>query len=152
MARHQGQTALYRLFDQSDRLLYVGVSHKPDVRWGEHSQEKDWWPLVDQRKVEWYDTRLAAEGAELQAIAQERPVFNVAGTPKATVSGRTGKTPLRPIRVDGDLWDDFGQSTAAGGTDRSAVLRAFMAWYARRPGAKPVARPAVVPAVDRAAE
>jgi hypothetical protein len=146
MAKHPGRTALYRLLDQSGRLLYVGISHKPDVRWGQHSEEKDWWPLVDRRIVEWHDTRAAAERAETRAIAQEHPVFNYVGTPRATVSEKAGKTPARPIRVDQELWDAFGQAVTAGDTDRSAALRAFMGWYARKPGAKLPTRPAAVPA------
>jgi hypothetical protein len=61
------------------------------------------------------------------------------------MSPNAPKTPVRPIRVDQELWDEFGQATAAGDTDRSAALRAFMAWYARRPGAKLPVRPAAVP-------
>ena len=69
-----------------------------------------------------------------------------------TVSDTHGRTPTRPIRVDVALWNDFGQATTASDTDRSAALRAFMAWYARRPGAKLPARPAVVQAQSEAAE
>lgn len=152
MARHQGRTALYRLFDESGRLLYIGVSHKPDVRWGQHSEEKDWWPQVDKRAVEWHDSRKAAERAELLAIAKEHPVFNVVGTPLVTVSDTHGRTPVRPIRVEATLWDEFGKAAVASDTDRSAVLRAFMAWYARRPGAKLPARPAAAHAQSEAAE
>lgn len=144
MAKHQGRTALYRLFDESDRLLYVGVSHKPDVRWGQHSEEKEWWPQVDRRAIEWHDSRGSAERAELLAIANERPAYNVVGTPLVTVSDTHGRTPTRPIRVDASLWDDFGKAATASGTDRSAALRAFMAWYARRPGAKLPTRPVAV--------
>lgn len=152
MAKHPGRTALYRLFDQSGRLLYVGVSHKPDVRWGQHSEDKDWWPLVDKRAVEWHDTRADAEHAETVAIVQEQPVFNFVGTPRATVSDKAGKTPLRPIRVDAELWESFRQSTAAIGSDRSATLRAFMAWHAGKPGAKLPTRPAAVPQTEGGAE
>jgi hypothetical protein len=52
-----------------------------------------------------------------------------------------GTTPTRPIRVDPDLWNRFGTATTTAGTDRSAVLRDFMAWYARDPGAKLPRRP-----------
>jgi hypothetical protein len=52
-----------------------------------------------------------------------------------------GKTPTRPIRVDPELWERFGAATEAAGTDRSSVLRAFMAWYCRDPGAKMPRRP-----------
>jgi hypothetical protein len=152
MARHQGRTALYRLYDAAGRLLYVGVSHKPDVRWGQHSEEKEWWPQVDRRAIEWHDSRGSAERAELLAIADERPAYNVVGTPLVTVSSTHGRTPVRPIRVDAELWDDFGKAATASDTDRSAALRAFMAWYARRPGAKLPARPAAVHAQPEAVE
>jgi hypothetical protein len=36
------------------------------------------------------------------------------------------KTPTRPIRVDLNLWDEFGRITTAMGTDRTKVLVAFM--------------------------
>lgn len=53
------------------------------------------------------------------------------------------KTPQRKLRVDEELWDRFEQ--AVGHTDpeldRSKVLRQFIAWYVREPGAKMPARP-----------
>lgn len=50
-------------------------------------------------------------------------------------------TPTRPIRVDLTIWDQFGTATAAQGTDRSAAVRDFMAWYTRQTGAKLPKRP-----------
>lgn len=141
MPKHPGRTALYRLFDQGGALLYVGVSHKPDVRWGQHSEEKEWWPAVDRRAVEWHETRAAAERAELAAIVAERPLHNVAGTPAAKITATGGKTPTRPIRVDLTMWADFGAGAAAQGADRSAALRAFMSWYISEPGAELPERP-----------
>jgi hypothetical protein len=35
-------------------------------------------------------------------------------------------TPTRPIRVDLDLWDDFGDAARAIGSDRTKVLVGFM--------------------------
>lgn len=61
------------------------------------------------------------------------------------MSPNAPKTPVRPIRVDASLWDEFGKAATASDTDRSAALRAFMAWYARRPGAKLPARPTPAP-------
>lgn len=53
-----------------------------------------------------------------------------------------GKTPHRHLRADDDLWDGFGAATERQGEpDRSTVLRAFMAWYQRIPGAKLPQRP-----------
>lgn len=46
------------------------------------------------------------------------------------------------IRAPDPLWDAFGDSCAAEGTNRSAKLRAFMAWHARfHPKAKMPRRP-----------
>ncbi|MES2211476.1 MAG: hypothetical protein V4515_15030 [Chloroflexota bacterium] len=38
-------------------------------------------------------------------------------------------TPLKRIRVDEDLWDDFGQATNAVGSDRTKTLVGFMRRY-----------------------
>lgn len=141
MPRHPGRTALYRLFDTTGRLLYVGVAHNPDQRWATHSLSKAWWPQVDKRLVEWHATRSDAERAELAAIRQEEPIHNVAGTPAARVSPAIGKTPTRPIRVDLGEWGVFGEATNAQGTDRSAAFRAFMDWYLHKPGSKAPTRP-----------
>lgn len=51
-------------------------------------------------------------------------------------------TPTRPIRVPLDLWDRFGKAAETQGTDRSAVLRDFMRWYAHDDRAKMPRRPA----------
>jgi hypothetical protein len=42
-------------------------------------------------------------------------------------------TPRQTIRVDADLWADFGEVAQP---DRSAVLREFMRWYTWKPGVK----------------
>lgn len=49
-------------------------------------------------------------------------------------------TPHRPIRVEDDLWEEFGR--IAGPRNRAAVLREFIAWYVRRRGAVLPKRPA----------
>jgi hypothetical protein len=45
----------------------------------------------------------------------------------------------RLITVGGDLWTAFGQ--AVGDNKRSEVIRQFIAWYLRQPGAKLPERP-----------
>lgn len=57
--------------------------------------------------------------------------------------GQGAPTPTRPIRINPDLWDRFGTATKRQDTDRSEVLREFMAWYARDPGSKMPKRPEV---------
>jgi hypothetical protein len=41
--------------------------------------------------------------------------------------------------IDGEVWKRFGQ--LAGDTNRAAILRSFVAWYVRQPGAKMPRRP-----------
>lgn len=48
-------------------------------------------------------------------------------------------TTNRVVRVPDDDWTDFGE--LVGTRHRSALLRQFIAWYLRRPGAKLPKRP-----------
>lgn len=51
----------------------------------------------------------------------------------------TGQTPIRQIRIPDDEWDDLRKVAGRG---HVRVLRDFIRWYLRRPGAKLPARPA----------
>lgn len=58
------------------------------------------------------------------------------------VTGRSGRgTARQTIRVDEDTWEKFGTRAQAAGADRSAVLRDFIRWYNREPGARIPRRP-----------
>lgn len=70
------RTALYRLFDATDQLLYVGIAEDPKRRWQQHAGDKAWWSQVARRDVEWLATRGAAEALERAAIVDERPLHN----------------------------------------------------------------------------
>lgn len=70
------RTALYRLYDTDDRLLYVGITNDPKKRWTHHASMKPWWPDVARHAVEWYDSRPEAEVAEFAAIRSEAPIHN----------------------------------------------------------------------------
>lgn len=64
----------------------------------------------------------------------------------AVVTGRSGRgTARQTIRVEEALWDRFGVVAAAQDTNRSALLREFIAWYVRVPGAKMPKRPEAEP-------
>lgn len=49
------------------------------------------------------------------------------------------KLPRAVISVEGDDWKTFGERTGAG--RRPEVIRQFIAWYIRKPGAKLPERP-----------
>jgi|HigsolmetaAR201D_1030396.scaffolds.fasta_scaffold77505_1 hypothetical protein len=48
---------------------------------------------------------------------------------------------MAQFRLRPEVWAAFGEATTRAGTDRAAVLRAFVAWYLREPGAELPERP-----------
>lgn len=50
-------------------------------------------------------------------------------------------TKPKSIRLEQDLWDDLGPAAQKVGHDRSGVIRQFVRWYLRRPGADLPQRP-----------
>ncbi|MFE9064890.1 GntR family transcriptional regulator [Streptomyces violaceusniger] len=92
------RTALYRLYDTDDRLLYLGITSEPKVRMKAHATDKPWWGDVETREVEWFDTRDEAAAAEIEAIRHEQPVHNHAHNTAAMLALLPAATeePLRP--------------------------------------------------------
>jgi len=73
------RTALYRLYDANETLLYVGIAKDPESRWKSHASHprtSNWWPLVSRKEVEWLQSREDADLAETKAIKIEQPVHN----------------------------------------------------------------------------
>ncbi|MEV4970603.1 GntR family transcriptional regulator [Streptomyces scopuliridis] len=70
------RTALYRLYDSTDRLLYIGISRNPKHRWERHSQIQPWWHLVARKSLEWHEDRNSALAAEVQATTAEKPLYD----------------------------------------------------------------------------
>ncbi|WP_169739757.1 GIY-YIG nuclease family protein [Amycolatopsis taiwanensis] len=138
---------LYRLYDQFQQLLYVGITMDPVTRFHDHKANKPWWTQIANISLEHFDRREDVEEAEARAILEENPLYNVVGRPamgpvKPTVSRGTAR---QTFRADEDLWETFGASVeAAGAKDRSVVLRDFMRWYNREPGARLPKRPSNV--------
>lgn len=52
-----------------------------------------------------------------------------------------GKTPVRTLRAEKEEWGPFGSNAKRAGSDRTTVLRQFMRWYNREPGAELPQRP-----------
>lgn len=73
------ETAVYRLFDAADRLLYVGIAQNPQARWGVHA-ERPWWGAVAYFTVVWHSTRKQAADEERVALRAEDPLHNIQGT------------------------------------------------------------------------
>lgn len=76
VCRDYKPTFLYRLFDEGDCLLYVGISSRVAIRLSQHFETQPWFPEVGKITWETYPTRYLAEWAEKEAIRAERPLFN----------------------------------------------------------------------------
>jgi prevent-host-death family protein len=73
------RTALYRLYDAGDELLYVGIADDPKIRFRRHRDEKPWWPQVAMKDIEWLADRETAQAEELRVIEGEMPRYNRQG-------------------------------------------------------------------------
>lgn len=72
-------TTLYRLYDATNCLLYVGVAGNPGRRFEQHRADKPWWGDVAHATLEHHPSRDDALAAETAAIRTENPRHNVAG-------------------------------------------------------------------------
>lgn len=68
-------------------------------------------------------------------VAVEGPAY----TPDTMGDVPDNHTPLRPVRVEGALWNLFG--AIVGTRKRSGIIRDFIRWYLREPGASLPNRP-----------
>jgi predicted GIY-YIG superfamily endonuclease len=75
------RTAVYRLYDANEVLLYIGMSRDPDKRLEWHKATQAWGSQVCQRSVTWHATREDAALAEVTAISAERPLYNFSNSP-----------------------------------------------------------------------
>lgn len=73
------RTELYRHYDDTGALLYVGVSLNTVARLAQHMQGSAWADKITTIHIERFDTRAEAIEAELRAIRSERPLHNIAG-------------------------------------------------------------------------
>jgi predicted GIY-YIG superfamily endonuclease len=72
-----GITTVYRMFDYQNKLLYVGISNRVDMRIEQHRATKEWFWRVDRITTMTYPNRQAALDAEKFAIKTEKPIYNI---------------------------------------------------------------------------
>lgn len=68
---------LYRHFDDTGRLLYVGISITALKRTMQHRGKSHWFREVCTITIEHFATRAQAEAAEIVAIQTEKPLHNL---------------------------------------------------------------------------
>lgn len=103
-------TTVYRLYDDRDQLLYVGIADHWPSRMKQHSREKPWWSQVCATKLEHHSDRDAAARREVEVIRTEHPRHNVVHN--GTTLPRKPPTLWKCDRCGGAadylqcLWDD----------------------------------------------
>jgi predicted GIY-YIG superfamily endonuclease len=68
---------LYRHFDETSQLLYVGVSLSVAQRLAQHRDHAHWFERITRVEMQSFDTRDQALAAERMAIQTENPLFNI---------------------------------------------------------------------------
>lgn len=68
---------LYRQFDASGALLYVGIADDPRARMRRHAAQSAWASLIARVTLDHFEDREKAEAAERQAIFEEKPLHNI---------------------------------------------------------------------------
>lgn len=94
------ETAVYRLFDRTGSLLYVGITCNIASRFHSHAGDKQWWSKVAHHVIEWHGNRANAAEREAQLIVDEAPMHNRALNPYRH-SGSVGVPTRRPRTVRG---------------------------------------------------
>lgn len=67
---------LYRAYDSSRVLLYVGITNNFASRFAQHEYTSKWMDEVDSIEIERYETKEEAARAEIEAIQKEEPAHN----------------------------------------------------------------------------
>lgn len=67
---------LYRHFDKSGQLLYVGISLNAVIRLSQHRDSSHWYDQIARVDVEPFPSRVSALAAERSAVQKERPLHN----------------------------------------------------------------------------
>lgn len=73
--------AVYRFYNDTGALLYVGIASSPKARFAQHTETKRWWWEVATWLIDWYGSREEAAAVEAISIVQEKPAYNIAGAP-----------------------------------------------------------------------
>jgi predicted GIY-YIG superfamily endonuclease len=76
MGNSTPKTTLYRYFDDTGQLLYVGITGDNTKRQSQHRRSSFWFGYIASATFEHFDTRQEAAQAEITAIQSEKPKHN----------------------------------------------------------------------------
>lgn len=74
---------VYRLYDSTGVLLYVGCTYQFHRRMQEHARRSPWYSQIHKATAQSFPDRASARASERTAVAAESPVYNVLRYPPA---------------------------------------------------------------------
>jgi predicted GIY-YIG superfamily endonuclease len=117
------RTALYRLYNANDELLYIGIAFNLTQRYNQHRKTKAWWPEVTRKEICWYETRIVADREERMAIIAEHPRYNIAGVKDPLKVPDLPKPPRVPNPNEAQLRSRLRQAARAAARAAAAKER-----------------------------
>jgi predicted GIY-YIG superfamily endonuclease len=127
-----GSQTLYRLYNASGELLYVGISGRAWERWHQHAKGKTWWSEVTVTRVEHFTTRAEVEQAERLAIRTEFPKYNKTHKAVAKPQPAGGSRPITWMCVFCKQAIDAGTGYITVDQDAARACRSYWDDIARR--------------------
>lgn len=121
MAQNNTKTALYRHFDQSGTLLYVGISLSAASRLSQHMRGSDWRDVIANVQIEQFSDRQQALDAEKAAIITEGPLWNKAHKPAPEKDQQLKKLTQKPAKST-KIWGEDEASSTLVSIDKSIAL------------------------------
>lgn len=100
---------LYRHFDKSGQLLYVGQSLNAIARLIQHYGSASWAAEIAFIEIELFGSSEALRDAEAKAISEEKPLHNIADPVLIAPAGKRRSRGRPPILSDRP-WDKEGIS------------------------------------------
>ena len=121
--------AVYRHYDASGNLLYVGLSSCPISRTGQHKRTASWYSEIETISIVWLSSRDDAIKYEAAAIASECPLNNTRWV-RSRPSVKGNKSPARvamiKVRVTPEEKEAFEAVAKELGLTVSEIVRGFM--------------------------
>lgn len=116
---------LYRLYDDAETLLYVGISFDVQTRLGQHRGDKRWWPQVAEVHSVRYASQDEAMDAEVLAIAEGRPAHNDQVTRWRWREGMT-RPQAYPLRMPDEVRADLKTWAEQDGRTLSSLINKLL--------------------------
>jgi hypothetical protein len=93
--------SVYRYYDRSGVLIYVGVTSRGIARNREHNRSRPWWSYVTRQEVDHLPDRPAALARERELIERYWPPFNTQHNPHAaTIRDEYERHGARPAAAE----------------------------------------------------